>query len=233
MNKVVVFGNTRWAELVHFYLTHDSPFEVAGFTVDPQYIQSPTFAGLPVVPFDTVERVFPPTENSMLVAVSYQQMNALRKEKYCKAKAKGYELITYISSKTTTWPDLRIGENCLVVENSSLNPFVKIGNNVTIGAHVLIGHHAVIHDHCFIAPGTVILGSVEVGSSCVIGAGSTIREKVKIASKCMVGAGVTITADTKEGGVYIGRTPQLLSMTSERMAKWLTWSEKNENSLTV
>ena len=215
---------------MHFYLTHDSSFEVAGFTVDPLYINNPTFVGLPVVPFDTVETVFPPTEYSMLIAVSYQQMNALRKEKYYQAKAKEYELITYISSKTTIWPDLTVGDNCLVVENSSLNPFVKIGNNVTIGANVLIGHHAVINDHCFISPGSVILGSVEVGSSCVIGAGSTIREKVNIASKCMVGAGVTITADTKEGGVYVGRTPQLLSMSSEKLIKWLTWSEKNKNS---
>jgi sugar O-acyltransferase (sialic acid O-acetyltransferase NeuD family) len=229
MKKVVIFGNTRWAELVHFYLTHDSPFEVAGFTVDPQYIYDSTFVGLPVVPFDSVEAAFPPTEYSMLIAVSYQQMNTLRKEKYYQARTKGYEMITYISSKTTTWPDLNIGDNCLVVENTSLNPFVKIGNNVTIGANVLIGHHAVINDHCFISPGAVILGSVEVETSCVIGAGSTIREKVKIASKCMVGAGVTITADTKEGSVYIGRTPQLLSMSSERLVKWLMWSEKSKN----
>ena len=28
--KVVVFGVGQWAELAHFYLTHDSPHEVVG-----------------------------------------------------------------------------------------------------------------------------------------------------------------------------------------------------------
>ena len=28
MAKVVVFGQSQWAELAHFYLTHDSPHEV-------------------------------------------------------------------------------------------------------------------------------------------------------------------------------------------------------------
>jgi hypothetical protein len=131
MKKVIVFGNGRWAELMYCYLTQDSSFELAGFTVDPQYVKEDKLFGLPVVPFDKVEMVFPPTEYSMLVALSYQKINRLREEKYYQAKAKGYELITFIHPKTTTWPGLIIGDNCLVSENSSLNPFVKIGNNVT------------------------------------------------------------------------------------------------------
>jgi hypothetical protein len=37
MTKVVVFGVGQLAEVVHFYLSHDSPHEVAAFTVDNQY----------------------------------------------------------------------------------------------------------------------------------------------------------------------------------------------------
>ena len=38
MARVVVFGTSQWADLAHFYLTHDSSHEVAGFTVDHEYI---------------------------------------------------------------------------------------------------------------------------------------------------------------------------------------------------
>lgn len=225
MKKVIVFGNGRWAELMYCYLTQDSSFELAGFTVDPQYIniKGDKLFGLPVVPFDQVEMVFPPTEYSMLVALSYQKINRLREEKYYQAKSKGYELITFIHPKTTTWPGLIIGDNCLVSENSSLNPFVKIGNNVTIGACVLIGHHSVIEDHCFISSGTVILGSVTVGPYCLLGPNSTIKEKVTIGSNCVIGSGVTITKDTREKEVYIERAPELLTKSSDALRAWLTW----------
>ena len=39
MSKVVIFGVGQWAELAHFYLTHDSPHEVAAFTLDRDYIE--------------------------------------------------------------------------------------------------------------------------------------------------------------------------------------------------
>lgn len=223
MKKVVVFGNNRWAELVYCYLTQDSSFELAGFTVDPAYIREDKLFGLPVVSFEQVEKVFPPKENSMLVALSYQRMNRLREEKYYQAKSKGYSLITYVHPTTTTWPGLNIGDNCLVSENSSLNPFIKIGNNVTIGACVLIGHHSVIGDHCFISSGTVILGSVTVGPYCLLGPNTTIKEKVTIAGDCIIGSGVTITKDTREKGVYIGRSPDPLTKPSDALRAWLTW----------
>ncbi len=228
MKKVIIFGNSKWAELVYAYLTHDSSFEVAGFTVDPEFIREDTLLGLPVVSFENVETAFPPTEHSMLVALSYQQMNRLRKGKYFQAKAKGYELINYVSSKAITWPGLRIGDNCLISETASINPYVKIGNNVTIGAFVLIGHHSVIQDHCFISSGAVILGGVTVGQSCLIAANATIKEGITIADECLIGSGVTITNHTRERGVYIGRSPELLTKTSDKMVSWLTWSDRKE-----
>ncbi len=223
MKKVVIFGNTRWAELVNFCITEDSFFEVAGFTVDPQYIHNPTFAGLPVAPFDTVEQIFPPTEYAMLIALSYQQMNKLRRDKYLQAKSKGYELVSYVSSRSTTWPDLALGENCLIID-ACVNPLVTVGNNVSIGANAMIGHHAVLMDHCFISPGAVLLGSVTVGPSSLVGANATIREGVTIAPECLIGSGVTITSNTLEKGVYLGRSPQLLPKGSDRLTTWLTWS---------
>ena len=223
MKKIVVFGNNRWAELVYYYLTYDSSFEIAGFTVDPGYISQDSLFGVPVVSFEKVELIFPPVEYAMFIPLSYQGLNRLREEKYYQAKSKGYELITYVSSKTTTWPGLIIGDNCLVSENTSLNPFIQIGNNVTIGAGVLIGHHSVIRDHCFISSGAVILGSVTIGSHCLIGANATIKEKVTIASDCIIGSGVTIMKDTREKGVYVGRSPELLTKPSDALRAWLTW----------
>ena len=36
--KVVVFGISDLAELAHYYLTNDSPYEIVAFTVNKEYL---------------------------------------------------------------------------------------------------------------------------------------------------------------------------------------------------
>lgn len=223
MGKVIVFGNSVFAEHVYFLLTHDSPHEVVAFTVDSKYIVKDKLFGLPVVPFENVESVFAPSEHNMTVAISFQRVNRLREEKYFQAKAKGYHLINYLSSKATTFPGLVVGDNCIMLENSIIGPFVVIGNDVFVGSGTIIGHHTVLKDHSFISPGAVILGGVTVGEYCLIGANATVKEDVEIAKECIVGSGVSINRNTQEKGVYINPPPELLHKRSDELRTWLTW----------
>ena len=57
MARVIVFGISQWAQLAHFYLTHDSRHEVVAFTVDGKYMDRPDFLGLPVTAFEEVEKL--------------------------------------------------------------------------------------------------------------------------------------------------------------------------------
>ena len=223
MEKVVLFGNAEVASMTYFYLSHDSPYEVAAFTVDREYIKEDTRFGLPVVPFEDVESICPPGEYKMSVALGFSKVNRFRAERYSQAKAKGYELISYVSSKATTWPGLVIGDNCFIQENSAIMPFAKIGNNVIIAAGSIIGHHSVIKDHCFLASGVVVLGSVTIEPYCVLGANSTINDGVTIARECIIGAGATISKSTRERGVYIDQPAELLPKPSNVLSRWLTW----------
>lgn len=204
--KVVIFGNHGIAEVAHFYLTHDSEFEVAGFTVDAAYAEGEEFQGLPLVHFENVEKTFPPETYKMLVAVSYTGLNKVRAEKCREAKQKGYELISYVNSRCTHWPDLKIGENCFVLEDVTIQPFVTIGDNVTIWSGNHIGHHAKIEDNCFITSQVVISGYVVVGQNSFLGVNCTIRDGVKIAERCIIGAGALILRDTEPDSVY--KTPE-------------------------
>jgi len=86
------------------------------------------------------------------VAVSYTQINRLRSQKADEAKAKGYALASYCSSRTSRLTDSPIGENAFILEDNTLQPFCRIGRCVvTIWSGNHIGHHAVIGDGCFIA----------------------------------------------------------------------------------
>src|SRR3954465_5319688 len=106
MADLVLFGTGHEAELPHYYFQCDTDHRVVAFTVDRDRIVSPTFHGLPVEPFDEIAASFPPSHYKMHIPIAYTRVNKLRAEKYEAAKAMGYELVTYISSKATVWPDL-------------------------------------------------------------------------------------------------------------------------------
>jgi len=200
--KVVVFGVGQWAELAHFYLTHDSPHEVAGFTLDAEYIEDREYKGLPVVPYDEVEQHFAPAEFKMFIPMSFKRMNHARAEKYYDAKKRGYELISYVSSKATTFPGFECGDNCFIFEDNTIQPFVKIGNNVVLWSGNHIGHHTIIKDHVMITSHVVISGSCTIEPFCFLGVNATVRDETVIARETLVGMGVTILKDTKEFEVY-------------------------------
>ena len=206
MVKVVVFGNGEQARMNHFYLSHDSSNKVVAFTVDGEYIKEDSMLGLPIVAFENIDSIYPPSEFKMSVLISYRNMNKLRAEKYAQVKAKGYKLINYVSSRASTWPGLVIGENCFIYENSVICPYVELGSNVFIGPGSMIGHNSIIKDHCYVGPNAVILGSVTIEPHCFIGANATIKDgEITIGRESIIGASALITKDAKEKSVYISK----------------------------
>jgi sugar O-acyltransferase (sialic acid O-acetyltransferase NeuD family) len=215
--KVVLFGNGQMASFAHAVLTHDSPHEVVAFTVDGAYITEASVLGLPVVPFEDLERSHPPDAYAMHISVSFRRVNQLRAEKYRAAKAKGYELVSYVSSRAYTWPDLTIGDNCWILEHSVVHPFATIGSDVYMGSGVHVGHHTTIGDHSFLVGMIAIAGYAKIGSYCFVGIHSTVRDGLTIADRSVIGAGATILRNTQEGGVYVAPPARLLPYSSENL----------------
>jgi sugar O-acyltransferase (sialic acid O-acetyltransferase NeuD family) len=216
---LVIFGAGDIAQLAHYYFSHDSDYEVVGFTVDAAYITAETLFDQPVVAFEKIAEHFPPATHDLFVALSYSKLNQIRKEKYLAAKELGYRLASYISSHATVLNDHKIGDNCFILEDNTLQPFTTIGNNVTLWSGNHIGHHSTIHDHCFVASHIVISGGVTLEESCFVGVNATIRDHVTIGSKCVIGAGALIMANAEPEGVYIGAPTERSRVPSTRLKK--------------
>jgi sugar O-acyltransferase (sialic acid O-acetyltransferase NeuD family) len=221
LSKVVLFGNARFAEMNHFYLSHDSPHEVVAFTVDGSHIQQDELRGSPVVPFEEITQRYPPDEYLMAVPLGLKRVNQLRAEKFEQARAKGYRFVTYVSSRAVMWPGSTIGENCFVYENVVLKPFARLGRDVIVEAGSVVGHHTEIQDHCFLGPNSVVLGESTIESYCIIGANAMVREWVRVASGCIIGAGALITRDTRPGGVYLAPASEMLPGSSAELSALL------------
>jgi sugar O-acyltransferase (sialic acid O-acetyltransferase NeuD family) len=201
--KVVIFGVLDTAELAHYYLTHDSDCEVVAFTVNAAYLKETNFHGLPVVPFEEVERIYPPGDFYFFAPMTGKKMNTNRERIYNLAKAKGYSFVSYISSRATTFGN-EIGDNCFILEDNTIQPFTTIGNNVVLWSGNHIGHHGRIDDHVFFTSHVVLSGHCHVHSYCFFGVNATIRDYTKLAQGTLVAMGASITKDTEEWGVYLG-----------------------------
>ncbi len=200
---VVIFGATSQARLAARYFETDSDRKPVAFTVDRAYLEADEFCGLPTVAFEDVVERYPPEDHDLFVALGYTDMNRLRADKYNAAKAKGYRLPSYVSSHCTYLSEFEPGDNCLILEDNTIQPGVRIGNNVTLWSGNHIGHDSTIADHVFIASQVVVSGFVTVKSYCFLGVNATLRDDITIAEATLVGAGAVIMGDTDEAGVYL------------------------------
>lgn len=216
IKKAVIFGTDSFADIVYFYLTNDSEYEVVAFTATNEYIKESTKFGLPIVSFDNIENNYNPNEYEMYIAVGYANLNKTRARFYVEAKEKGYKLLTYISSKATVWTK-DIGDNCFILEDNTLQPFLKIGNNVVFWSGNHIGHHSTIEDHCYITSHSVISGHCHIKEYSFIGVNATLRDAITVEKENIIGAGALILKSTKEREVYVAKKTEVFPRSSDRM----------------
>jgi sugar O-acyltransferase (sialic acid O-acetyltransferase NeuD family) len=217
MARLVIFGAGDIARLAHHYFTTDSPHQVVAFTVDRDYKTDDLFLGLPLCAADEVAARYPPDEFRMFVALSYSRMNHLRASKYAAMKDAGYSLETYVSSRCTYLAGPP-GDNCFILEDNTVQPFVTIGSDVTLWSGNHIGHDSTIEDHCFIASHVVVSGHVRVGAYSFIGVNATLRNSITIAPETLIGAGAIVMKSTRPKQVYIPERSKLFAKTSDEVS---------------
>ena len=204
MAKVIIFGILDTAELAYYYLENDSEHTVIAFTVHEKYLQNSYYKGMPVVSFEKIQELYPPNEFSLFAPMTGKNMNRLRESVYFEGKIKGYSFISYISSKATLFNN-QIGENCFILEDNTIQPFTKIGNNIVLWSGNHIGHHSEIKDHVFFTSHVVMSGHCVIESNCFIGVNATVRDYTHLAKGTLLAMGSSlIKQSTEEWGIYIG-----------------------------
>jgi sugar O-acyltransferase (sialic acid O-acetyltransferase NeuD family) len=213
MAKVIIFGALKTAELAHFYLQCDSEHEVVAFSINATYIKDKTFRGLPVIEFENIENIYSPEEYHFFIPMWAGKMNKLREKIYLEAKAKGYQCISYVSSKATTFNN-PIGENCFILENNVIQPFVTIGNNVLLWSGNHIGHHSIIKDHISFTSHIVLSGNCVVENYCFFGCNATTKDDIHIAEGTLLTMTSFLTRNSEAWSIYKGNPAQKSKISS-------------------
>ena len=202
--KLVIIGDGETAEIAYEYFTSDTNYEVVAFSAEKKFMKNNALFGLPVVPFEEVEKIYSPKDYKAFVAISFTQLNRLRTRLYKLTKEKGYTVCSYVHPKSFIGKNVEIGENCFIFENVSIQRGVKIGNNVMIWSGSVAGHSSTIKDNCFLSAHVALTGFCTVEENCFLGINSCLVGPVKIAKDTIVGAGAVVLNGTEEGKIYVG-----------------------------
>lgn len=216
MAKVIIFGTTLSAELAYFYLKHDSEHEVVAFTVEKEYLKEAEYKNLPVIAWEEVETNYPTDQFMLFAPITERQMNRVRERIYNEGKQKGYNFISYISSKATVFPEAQIGENCFILEDNTIQPFTSIGNNCVLWSGNHIGHHGIIRDHVFFTSHVVLSGRCDVGNNCFFGVNATIRDGCELGEGTLIAMGANLTKQkTEPWTIWKGNPAEVAKISSK------------------
>lgn len=213
----MIFGLRDFAELACFYLSNDSSHEVVAFSVSEAHLpEERSYLGRPVVAFEEVEEKYPVEDFAFFAPMSAARMNLDRKEIFNEVKGKGYECVSYVSSKATYF-DNDIGENCFILEDNTIQPQTTIGDNVMLWSGNHIGHHGRIDDHVLFTSHVVMSGHCRIGEHSFFGVNSSIRDGLTIAEGTFLAMSSSLTSDTDPWSAYRGNPAKKLRIPSDKM----------------
>lgn len=212
--KLVIFGIGDIAQIANYYFEIDSNYDVVAFTVNKEFIKEDTFENKKIIPFEQLTEIYSTEEVEVFIALSYASMNTVRERIYNEVKSLGYIVASYISSKCSYLSQFKPGENAFIFEDNTVQPFVKIGDNVTLWSGNHIGHHSVIESHNFVSSHVVISGHCHIKSNCFLGVNSTLAHKVTLEKGTLLGAGVIMSKNSEENGVYVAARPTKIDKSS-------------------
>jgi sugar O-acyltransferase (sialic acid O-acetyltransferase NeuD family) len=214
--KLVLVGDSAFAEVAREYFDAESDHEVVAFSVESAFLKRDSLQGLPVVPFETLAHAFSPADHDVYVAVVYTQLNRLRARLAAQAKVQGFALASFVSPRSQVWRNAMLGEHCFVFEHNTVQPFVRIGANVVLWSGNHIGHHSVIEDHCFVSSQVVVSGFCRVGAYSFLGVNATLANNVNLGRDNWLGPGTTVMKDTPDGALFKAEQPEPARVSATR-----------------
>ena len=217
--KLIIVGDSAFAEVACEYFDADSAYDVVAFSVESQFLKRMELFGRPVVAFEELEKSYDPATHEIYVATVYTQLNRLRTRLAAAAKSKGYRLASYVSSHAFVWRNVELGEHCFIFEDNTVQPFVKIEDNVVLWSGNHIGHHSIIRRNCFFSSHVVVSGFCDIGESSFLGVNSTVSNNVKVGRDNWIGPNSAVMQDTQDGDFFSTRSSEKSKVSAPRFFK--------------
>ena len=204
--NIFIFGLLENADMAFYYFQNDTEnYNVVGFTADNPDIN--IFNNKPVIAYNDLKDKYKPNEIEIFAPIS---KNLSRYKIFNRIKSDGYNLPSYLSSKSLFWNKNAIGQNCFIQEFNNIQYGTNIGNNCIIWAGNHIGHHGKLDHSIQITSQVVISGRNNIEPFCYFGVNSSTIDGIKIHEKTILGMNSGLIKNTKSPGLYVGFPAKLV-----------------------
>ena len=178
--KLIIFGNSSFAEMVAYYFEEQANYTVVAFTAHERFITTPQINLRPVIPFESISKEFKASEHDFFVALEHGRQNVARAEVIEEARTLGYQLTSFISPLAHLSSRAQVGAHCLILEKTILQYGVVIGANSIIGANSFFGQSCQVGQHNFFGNSFFADRHSIIGSYSIFGSHVRIAEAITI-----------------------------------------------------
>ncbi len=126
----------------------------------------------------------------------------LTKQNYLSQYGAVFPVLVHPSATVSRYS--RLGEGCIVMAGSIINPFAVLGKACIVNTSSTVDHDCLLADGVHLSPGSHLAGGVKVGKCTWIGIGANIKQLVNIGENTIVAAGATVIRDVLNDQVVVG-----------------------------
>ena len=196
MKNLIIFGTGEMSYIATKYFSKQR--EIKYYCVDDEFFMDTEFLSKKVIKFSDLKKI-DNQKYDIYIALAYSNLNKTRQNAYIKIKQLGFNFASYIDSRSFIDDSVKIGDNCFIFENQTIQLDVKIGNNNIIWSSNHIGHGSKIADNCFISSHVVIGGNCNINDNCFMGVNSSLANNCNIGKECFIGMGSQINKNMADG----------------------------------
>jgi sugar O-acyltransferase (sialic acid O-acetyltransferase NeuD family) len=217
--KLIIFGDGPAAEVVASIVNEYKIFEIECVTVDKKYMNKNKLLSHKIIEYEKIKKIKNKKNFLFFVSLGYSNMNKDRQNVCKKIKDDGFKLTSIIHPKSNISKNVKIGENCFIMQDIHIHPFTKIGKNNFIWSGSIICHHVTIGNNCWFTSGSSVAGQTVIGNNCFFGINSTITNNLKIGNECFIGAQTLVSNNLKKKKVIIKPSDPINKLNSEQFLK--------------
>jgi sugar O-acyltransferase (sialic acid O-acetyltransferase NeuD family) len=203
--KLVIIGDSQFAQIAAEYLKDFSQYEVVAFSVPYEFKQQFTLNGLPVIDFEEIEDSCPPETHKAFCAIAFSRLNRNREKMFNEAQFKGYELISFVHPKAFVASSAKIGKNVFLFEGNVVQSHVVIEDGVVAWSGNHFGHGSYIGKFAFLSSHSVISGNCKVGAYSFLGVNSTLTDGITLGDNVVIGAASLVVKNVPSNSQIKGK----------------------------
>ncbi len=207
MKRLIILGARQHAKVIVAMVKecHGKEIEIVGYLDDNSALFNKKILGYPVLGSikDITKIVKKLKVNCATIGISNRYMK-VREKLYSAIQKLNLEIPKLIHSKAYISKFANVGKGVVINPGVVVNAFAKIGNNCVVYSNSTIEHETILKDNVYIGPGVNFSSNARVGKNTFVGAGAKIVPDIKIGSNVLIGAGSVVVRNVPAGITVAG-----------------------------